>query len=360
MADALTVFQHAYYIGNYMSGILYGVELVLYFLTLQGLFRRGSHNSAKSRRFFTIYSTILLLLLTIDISVNAVWGEQMWITNQANVPGFIVAETSVWYQTLGSTSVVALIFMGDALLLYRLFIIYGSSYFVIALPALAYLAAFCQTLFVSPTQVANSRVAAALAIIELILAGKPGGNFFHGKTINFGTPYYTITIAFNIFVTLAIVIRLMRLGKAVSRALGRESALMYTSVASMLIESAAPYSMVGIMFLIPYALGNGTAISFGQVWAKLAVRYPSICILELNSSFLQCLSPQLIVLRVITGKAWGREIITQAQSNVEFMVKPHVHASGIELQSHAYSQGGTTLGETATEKWNGSTKSISS
>lgn len=325
MADALTVFQHAYYIGNYMSGILYGVELVLYFLTLQGLFRRGSHNSAKSRRFFTIYSTILLLLLTIDISVNAVWGEQMWITNQANVPGFIVAETSVWYQTLGSTSVVALIFMGDALLLYRLFIIYGSSYFVIALPALAYLAAF------------------SLAIIELILAGKPGGDFFHGKTINFGTPYYTITIAFNIFVTLAIVIRLMRLGKAVSRALGRESALMYTSVASMLIESAAPYSMVGIMFLIPYALGNGTAISFGQVWAKLA-----------------CLSPQLIVLRVITGKAWGREIITQAQSNVEFMVKPHVHASGIELQSHAYSQGGTTLGETATEKWNGSTKSISS
>ena len=93
-----------------------GVELVLYFLTLQGLFRRGSHNSAKSRRFFTIYSTVLLLLLTVDISVNAVWGEQMWITNQANVPGFIVAETSVWYQTLGSTSVVALIFMGDALL----------------------------------------------------------------------------------------------------------------------------------------------------------------------------------------------------------------------------------------------------
>ncbi|KAF8902248.1 hypothetical protein CPB84DRAFT_1776300 [Gymnopilus junonius] len=319
MSDALTVFQHSYYIGNYMSGILYGVELVMYFTTLQGLVRKG-------RRFFAIYSTILLLLVTIDISVNAVWGEQMWITNQANVPEFIVNETSVWYQTLGSTSVVALIFMGDALwYLYRLFVIYGSSYLIVTLPVLAYLAAF------------------ALAIIQLVVAGEPGGNFFHGKTINFGTPYYTITIAFNIFVTLAIVIRLLRLGKAVSRALGRESALMYTSVASILVESAAPYSMVGIMFLIPYALGNGTAISFGQVWAKIA-----------------CLSPQLIVLRVVTGKAWGREIITQAQSNVEFMVKPNAHASGIELQSHAYSQGGTTLGEAATEKWNGSTKSISS
>lgn len=115
----------------------------------------------------------------------------------------------------------------------------------------------------------------ALAIIELVIAGKPGGNFFHGKNINFGIPYYTITIAFNIFVTLFIVIRLRRLGSAVSRALGKDSARMYTSISSMLVESAAPYSLVGIMFLIPYGLGNGIAISFGQVWAKLAVRFIS-------------------------------------------------------------------------------------
>lgn len=328
MSSALTLFEHSYYIGNYMSGILYGVELVMYFMTLQGLFRKGNHNSAKSRRFFAIYSTVLLLLLTIDISVNAVWGEQMWITfrdGPGGVPGFIVTQTSVWYQTLGSTSVVCMIFLGDALLLYRLYVIYGSSLLMISLPILAYLAAF------------------SLAIIELVLAGKPGGDFFHGRTINFGTPYYTITIAFNIFVTTFIVFRLMKLGKAVSRALGTESAKMYTSIASMLIESAAPYSMVGIMFLIPYALGNGTAISFGQVWAKLA-----------------CLSPQLIVLRVVTGKAWGREIVTQAQSNVEFIVRPNGHSSGIEMQSHGYSHGGTTLGDNATEKWNGSTKSLSS
>ncbi|KAF8971921.1 hypothetical protein BDZ97DRAFT_1650903 [Flammula alnicola] len=329
MSSALTEFEHSYYIGNYMSGILYGVNLVMYFLTLQGLLRKNNHNSAKSRKFFALYSTVLLLLLTVDISVNAVWGELMWINARdqpGGVPGFIVTQTSVWYQTLGSTSVVAMIFLGDALLLYRLFIIYGSRYIVIAFPILAYLAAF------------------SLAIIELVLAGKPGGNFFHGKTINFGTPYYTITIALNIIITVLIVSRLLKLGKAVSRALGRDSARIYTSVASMLIESAAPYSLVGITFLIPYAMGNSTAISFGQVWAKLT-----------------CLSPQLIVLRVVTGRAWGREVITQAQSNVEFMVGGKaVHATGIELQSHGYSQGATTLGETATEKWNSSTKSLGS
>ncbi|KAF9562250.1 hypothetical protein CPC08DRAFT_797506 [Agrocybe pediades] len=310
MSSALTVFEHSYYIGNYMSGILYGVELVMYFLTLQGLFRKGNRNSVKSKRFFTIYSTVLLLLLTIDISANAVWGEQMWITfrdSAGGVPAFLATQTSDWYETMGSTSVVIMVFLGDALLLYRLFILYGTSFFVIALPALAYLAAF------------------ALAIIELVIAGKPGGNFFHGHAINFGVPYYTITIAFNIFVTFAIVYRLLKLGKAVSRALGPESANVYTNTSAMLIESAAPYSIFGIMFLIPYALGHGTAISFGQVWAKIA-----------------CLSPQLIVLRVVTGKAWVREIVTQAQSNVQFVVRP----TGVSTEEGA-------------EKWNSSKSVIS-
>jgi hypothetical protein len=209
----------------------------------------------------------------------------------------------------------------------------------------------------------SNNITVALAIIELVLAGKPGGNFFHGKTINFGTPYYTITIALNIIVTLLIVFRLQKLSRAVSQALGRDSARMYTSVSSILIESAAPYSLVGIMFLIPYAMGSATAISFGQVWAKLTVSSPSLFLDRLTyspSTFLQCLSPQLIVLRVVTGRAWGREVITQAQSGVDFVVTPKAQASGIELQSQKYSRGNTTLDGTSTEKWNASSKSLSS
>lgn len=100
-------------------GVYVGINLVMYFLTLQGLLRKNNHNSAKSRKFFAIYSTILLLLLTVDISVNAVWGELMWIVGRngpGGVPGFIATQTSAWYQTMGSTAVVCMIFMGDALL----------------------------------------------------------------------------------------------------------------------------------------------------------------------------------------------------------------------------------------------------
>ncbi len=105
----------------------------MYFLTLQGLLRKNNHNSARSRKFFAIYSTILLLLLTVDISVNAVWGELMWINGRngpGGVPGFIATQTSAWYQTMGSTAVVCMIFMGDALLVrtfYRYLFEYAFS-----------------------------------------------------------------------------------------------------------------------------------------------------------------------------------------------------------------------------------------
>ena len=158
--------------------------------------------------------------------------------------------------------------------LYRLFIIYGSKYIVILLPSIAYLAAFCECDNISAIDLSDYH--AALAIIELVLAGRPGGNFFGGRTLNFGTPYYAIMISLNMIVTLLICLRLFQHKKTLGGALGKEQAKMYTSVASMLIESAAPCSLLGIMFLVPYARGDGVAIAFGQVWAKLTVNYPPI------------------------------------------------------------------------------------
>lgn len=326
--SALSEFEHAYYIGNYLSGILYGVALVMYIMIMRSLLGGKNANFPRVNRFFAVYSTVLILLLTIDISCNAIWGEQMWITfrnGPGGVPGFIVAQTSVWYETLGSASGVAIIFMGDALLLYRLFIIYGSKYIVILLPSIAYLAAF------------------SLAIIELVLAGRPGGNFFGGRTLNFGTPYYAIMISLNMIVTLLICLRLFQHKKTLGGALGKEQAKMYTSVASMLIESAAPCSLLGIMFLVPYARGDGVAIAFGQVWAKLT-----------------CISPQLIILRVVTGRAWSKEVVTQARSDAVFRTKPtHNLTSGIEVSSTiGFSSNVTTL--TPSEKWNADKQSAKS
>ncbi|KAJ3574365.1 hypothetical protein NP233_g1818 [Leucocoprinus birnbaumii] len=287
MAQSQTrVFEHAYYVGGYIGGILYGLELALYFVIMRKL-RKHKSGSIHSRKLSAAFCTVGLALLTINISCNAVWGETMWIEargSQAHgVETFIMTQVSAWYETLSSTCAVGLIFMGDALLLYRLFIVWGSNFLIIVIPALAYLAAF------------------VLAIIQLVISGTPGGNFFHGQTIAFGTPYYSITIGLNIIITFLICGRLIHLVGGLSRSPENCHVLhFYSSLTSLMIESAALYSLLGITYLIPYASESQTAIAFGQVWSKLT-----------------CICPQLIILRMASGKAWDKRKVSEAMSTLQ-------------------------------------------
>jgi len=244
---------------------------------------------------YVYYSTVLLVLLTIDISTNAVWGQQMWITfrdRPGGVPAFIATEQSVWYETLGTTSAIALICLGDALLIYRCFILWASNYMIIVIPVLVYLGDL------------------ALGILVLISSGTPGGKFFSGKAVDFGTPFYSMAIALNIILTMLICGRLLHISRWVRKTLGHDASDLYTNVMSIMIESALPYSLCGIMFIIPYVRGSDTSIAFAQMWGKFT-----------------CISPQLIVFRVVTRKAWSRDTVNQAVSAIEFNSGAGVHTT---------------------------------
>ncbi|THH32299.1 hypothetical protein EUX98_g1896 [Antrodiella citrinella] len=279
MSNPTAVFEHAFYIGSYLSGILYGFELIVYFSTIRRLYKRAVNGHTWG--FFFVYSTVLFILVTIDMSTNAVWGEIMWIDKRDNpgVSTFIVENLSVWYQIMGSTTVVAMVLMGDALLLHRLYLIWGSNIWVVVLPGLVY----CGTL--------------TLGILELVSSFKPGGFFLSGKAENFGTPYYSITICMNILLTILICARLYYLSKQAKKMIGFHAAERYTSLAAIMIESAVPYTVMGIILLPFYARGNDIAIALGQVWSKLT-----------------CLAPQMIVLRIVSGRAWDRQIVAQIHS----------------------------------------------
>jgi len=279
-------FEYAFYIGNYLSGILYGLELAIYGMILNRIFKKGNRSPFNSRRFCVIYSTVMILLSTINVASNAVFGQEMWITHRndlGGVPNFLATEVNVWYETLASTSVICCIFMGDGLLLYRLFLIYGRSYVVLILPALAYLAAV------------------GLAILQVILSGLPSGNFFDGTAAKVATAFYVITICLNIILTSLICGRLLRVSKLVYSSLGKESAKLYTGAVAILVESFSLYSVFGIMYLVPYALGAPIADLFGQLWTKMSV-----------------ISPLLIILRVVRGRAWTAEITATSRTSLAF------------------------------------------
>lgn len=60
-------------------------------------------------------------------------------------------------------------------------------------------------------------------------------------------------MANNMFMTLLIVYRMLRMRFSFANVLGSGSLKVYVSISAMLIESAAIYSITGIVFIILYA-----------------------------------------------------------------------------------------------------------
>ena len=88
-------------------------------------------------------------------------------------------------------------------------------------------------------------------------------------------PWISLSVGLNIIVTSMICFRLLRMRAALREVLAPEMARVYTNIAAMLIESAAPISILGIGVVITYARDAALAVAFGYVWNTFYVESKS-------------------------------------------------------------------------------------
>lgn len=95
-----------------------GVELVLYFRTMYLLLSpRLPHQ--KVDVLYAIFSSVMLLMLTIWVATQAIFGEKMWLED-AGYPGgpdaYWAANNADWYMDFGTTAITVLQLMTDGLM----------------------------------------------------------------------------------------------------------------------------------------------------------------------------------------------------------------------------------------------------
>ncbi|OAX40744.1 hypothetical protein K503DRAFT_864362 [Rhizopogon vinicolor AM-OR11-026] len=268
------LFQNSFYVGNTFNGILYGVQLVLYFNTMRVYFERSSKYGPRDM-FYMIFSTVSLFLNTIFVATQSILGQETWIIN-VSYPGgaaaYLVAHVSAWYQTMGSTASILLQLMTDGLLIYRCFIVWSGSRRVIIIPSVFWAVSF------------------VFGILELVTSGSPNGEFFVGLAAHVGVVYFSATIVLNVITTCLICGRIMFYARRMQDQLGAEISKAYFTAVAIVIESALPYTLFGIAFLVSFGLQSDISILF----------------LSLYSMF-TCISPQMLILRVARQRAWDIE-----------------------------------------------------
>ncbi|PIL34472.1 hypothetical protein GSI_03249 [Ganoderma sinense ZZ0214-1] len=279
MSDPNAVFQHSYYIGNNFNAILYGVELVLYFasvrLIMQGRYRVGEARRRSDRRFLYL-STGLLLMITVYVAVQAVFGEEMWIVH-VDYPGgsaqYLADNAAVWYQTLGSAASIVLNLMSDGLLIYRTSIVW-SDWRVAIFPSLLYVAT------------------AALGVLTCYASGTPNSDFFTGSAALIALSYSSVVIVLNCTCSALICIRIVSVSRRMQRTLGHDAAAQaYASVVALIVEAMLPYTLFGLAYVVTLGTGHPTAIFWLSVYVMMT-----------------CISPQMIILRVLMGRAWSQDV----------------------------------------------------
>ena len=129
--------ERSLYVGKILRAVLYGENSQLVMNHLSAPYKQGagaeictffasiycisnsSSGHRKGQRLYIGYGGILLLLVTIEVAMDGLWGQYMWIDHR-NYPGgplgFFVASEGSWYIVTGWAAGIVTNILGDALL----------------------------------------------------------------------------------------------------------------------------------------------------------------------------------------------------------------------------------------------------
>ncbi|RPD60192.1 hypothetical protein L226DRAFT_571168 [Lentinus tigrinus ALCF2SS1-7] len=257
-------------VGAVLGGVAYGVHIAVVAECLWHIFPRSFHRTSKNSWFLVAFVLAMFVTGTVNFACNTRMTQLMFVNNRGFDGGpmaWFFANYAMDTNTAGNAGYVIGNFLADALLLWRTYVVWNTIW-VIIFPGLVFLGS------------------TAMSFLTLYQASRPDASLWTHTTVQFSLPYFSISISLNILLTLLLVGRLYYMSARAKRAIGREHAATYSSIASMLIESAVPYAIAGLIFIITYARNSNVQNLALPVLGQI-----------------MCISPEIIILRVAMGRA---------------------------------------------------------
>ncbi|KAF9030282.1 hypothetical protein BJ165DRAFT_1535735 [Panaeolus papilionaceus] len=263
--------------------VAYGIVVTLYAICAQSLIQQIRTSVRKKQAAYSLaYISVMVIMGTIYCACSARQAQLEYV-NFRNFPGGPSAYSLFIFDTpifiVGDSAYFVASWMNDALLLWRLFVLYrGTRYCVpvVVGGVIFYLATF------------------SLGLVTLIESSLPNHSFWSAIAVKFATAYYAILTAYTIVITLFMVLRILSVRHNIIKAVGRSDfGGQYLSIVAMIVESSALYTVCGIVFLALYLKNNQVENVFLGTLSQV-----------------QIIAPLLIIYRVSQGKAWEQETST--------------------------------------------------
>ncbi|KAG5725222.1 hypothetical protein E4T56_gene10131 [Termitomyces sp. T112] len=268
--------------GLLVSTLAYGALIMLYSQLTQVLFFRPKRG--KMYGAIVIYSTLLFCLATIAMAGALKFAETIFIDHRTDPEGphnFWNGHLTDKYHILSQVCVTLLPWIGDIMMLYRLYVVWNSNRLIIVFPSLLYI----------------SRV--AMSIPLLISETRPADTWWTTQTTLYSTVFYSLCVSLNLFVSIGIAFRLFRMRPKVEQIMGKLHASFYTGFVTIIVESGAFFTIWGLTYVILMSR-NSTASS------TFLLPYPHVL----------AITRMLIVLRMAQDRAWSKELASATAGGI--------------------------------------------
>lgn len=264
--------ERSFLAGILIGAVAYGVHATLFFITFSLLWQRK--RTQWRDYIWIVYVVALFAISSIANYAQLKFTQSIWIDNR-NYPGgpsaYLVEQQTAFDARLVVGGYMVNGWLQDGLILYRFWVIF-EGHPLVALPALLFL----------------GTIGSSTALMVVI----SGTSYFEGIGATLLIAYYTLSVTLNIFATVTISVKLL-IARRRLREVASGISQSYLSVSAILIESSFLYSICGIIFLVPFGLGD----PFQNVILPTLAQVESI-------------APLLIIMRVAQGCAWSPDTRT--------------------------------------------------
>jgi len=266
-------------IGTVLAGGSYGAFLLLTIQSLIVLTRRPRHGGkiADHRVVLVFYIIITFALGTTSIAMDIKFTEMIWIDLRDAPGGPLALIEDAWSYR---TNVVALCcghiqewFM-QGLLLHRCFVIWNWTRWVV----------------IPMTTGFTTMIALSIVVQVQSSTGIPVYN------IKVELFYLCIQVGLNVIYTILVAYRLLSMRSQLRQVTGQCDSSTYDTIVLMVVESAMPYTIFAIVFIVSIALENNGL--------------STLCFLSIGK--VQGIAQLFIILRVARGRAITNEWSTRA------------------------------------------------
>ncbi len=158
-----------------------------------------------------------------------------------------------------------------------------------------------------------------MSVVQIVEVHKPNGL---NASFKFSLPFFVLSLSENVILSGSIALRLLVMRRR-HVVVGAQHGSQYTSIAAMIIESAALYSVFNLCFIVPYIVGHPISGIFldmlGQVQVCVVFQFYAVQKSHPNRSCHQIIAPYLIIYRVARGRAWSsKTVATFSRGDIRF------------------------------------------